>query len=296
MTLELTLLGTGSPSPLPYRGGSSYLLRYDDDYILVDCGPACVRRILEKGVPITKINTHLLTHLHYDHCVDYSYLILTRWDQGAGKIPELQVYGPKPIQRMTQQLFGRDGVWQPDLSARTEHPGSHYMYEARGGVLPRKWPDPQVTEVGPGSTIQNKHWRVTVAEVAHCQPQLICLAYRMEIAGKTIIFGGDTGYTPKLVQLAKGADVLIHMCHLVNGVVTDPRIVDCCGGHLDAARTAQEAGVKTLVLTHITEQVERPGMRERVIHEVCGVFKGGVIFAQDLLNVPLEPVSAESLR
>ena len=40
-------------------------------------------------------------------------LVLQRWDQGAARIPNLQVYGPPPIARMTEQLFGENGVYGP---------------------------------------------------------------------------------------------------------------------------------------------------------------------------------------
>ena len=46
MTVELHLLGTGTPTPLTHRAGSGYLLAVDDERILVDCGPGIVRRLL----------------------------------------------------------------------------------------------------------------------------------------------------------------------------------------------------------------------------------------------------------
>ena len=296
MSLALTLLGTGTPSPLLYRAGSSYLVMLDGEAILFDCGPACVQRLLKKGVP-PKCITHLfLTHLHYDHCVDYGYLVLNRWDQGIGKIPDLQVYGPPPLARMTDLLFSEDGVYGPDLAARARHPGGEFIYQMRGGTLPRKRPEPIVTEVAHDNIVEKEGWRVTVAEVVHTQPQLTCLAYRLDTPSGTIVFGGDTAPTPHLTTLAQDADVLIHMCHLINEVVTDPRITSCCSGHLDAARTARDAKVRTLVLVHITEQLERPGIRERILHEAGAVFDGHIIFGEDLLDIPLGPIEPEKLQ
>ena len=226
MSIHLTLLGTGTPTPLLHRAGSSYLVTLGEEILLFDCGPGCVRRLLEKGVSPTRITHLFLTHLHYDHCVDYGYLVLSRWDQGVGKMPELSVYGPPNTERMTQLLFGESGVFGPDLAARTEHPGSHFIYEKRGGVLPRERPNPVVTEVGDGGVVECPDWRVKVAEVVHCQPQLTCLAYRLEAYGRSIVFGGDTAPTAKLTELAAGADVLVHMCHFINEVVTDPRLTE----------------------------------------------------------------------
>ena len=296
MSIRLTLLGTGTPTPLLHRAGSSYLVTLGEETLLFDCGPSCVRRLLEKGVSPTHITHLFLTHLHYDHCVDYSYLVLSRWDQGVGKIPELSVYGPPNTERMTQLLFDESGVFGPDLAARTEHPGSHFIYEKRGGVLPRERPRPTVTEVADSTVVECTDWRIKVAEVIHCQPQLTCLAYRLEAHGHSIVFGGDTAPTAKLTQLAEGADVLVHMCHFINGVVTDSRLTNCCSGHLDAARTARDAQVSTLILVHLTEQVSRPGIRERLVYEAGQIFDGHIIFGEDLLDIPIDGIKAELIQ
>ncbi len=296
MSISLTLLGTGTPAPLMHRAGSSYLVRFGNEALLFDCGPGSVRRLLRKGVSPTEITGLFLTHLHYDHCVDYGYLVLNRWDQGNGKIPELDVVGPPPTARMTDLLFGEEGVFGPDLAARTLHPCSHAMYEARGGVLPRKRPEPKVTEVEDASVIEREGWHVVVAEVEHVQPQLSCLAYRLDTPEASIVFGGDTAPTDGLTQLAADADVLLHMCHMHNGVVTDPRLTSTCSGHRDAARTACDAEVQTLVLVHITEQLEQPGIRERVLHEAAEIFEGNIIFGEDLMEVPLGAIVADPIR
>ncbi|MDA0748983.1 MAG: MBL fold metallo-hydrolase [bacterium] len=295
MSLTLTLLGTGTPTPLAHRAGSSYLVTLDNRHLLIDCGPGAVRRLLDKGVRTRDIETLFLTHLHYDHCVDYGYLVLNRWDQGAGEIPELNVYGPPPLQHMTHLLFDEEGVYGPDLAARTRHPGSEFIFEKRGGILPRQRPTPRITEVEHGNVIEQDGWKLTVAEVVHCQPQLTCLAYRLDTAHGTIVFGGDSAPTPKLTKLAKGADVLLHMCHFLNNFEMDARITDCCSGHQDAARAAKDADVDTLVLVHITEQLEQPGIRERLIHQAAEIFSGNIIFAEDLLDIPVGKIAPEQI-
>ena len=44
---------------------------------------------------------------------------------------------------MTEALLGPEGAFGPDLAARTEHPGSHFIYEMRGGVMPRRRSSPK---------------------------------------------------------------------------------------------------------------------------------------------------------
>ncbi len=295
MSLRLTLLGTGTPTPSLERGGCSFLVEHNDAKILFDSGPATVRRLLSAGVPPTQITHVFLTHLHYDHCMDYGYLTLTRWDQGAGQIPELQIYGPAGTARMTHLLFSEEGVFQADLAGRTLHPGSHLIYEHRGGRLPRQRPGPIVREVSAGTVVEGESWQVEVAEMVHCQPYLQSVAYRFNGQEGSIVVTGDTAPNPQLVELARGADVLLHMCHFLNDVETDPRLTSSCSGHLDAARTAAEAGVEKLVLIHLTEQITRPGIRERMVAEASATFNGTVILGEDLMQIPIGAIRPEPI-
>ena len=285
--LRLRLIGTGTPAPRAERAGACCLLEAGANAFLVDCGPGSVRRLIEAGISSTSITHLFLTHLHYDHCMDYAYLALLRWDQGGGQAAELPVFGPAPLERMTQLLFKDDGVYGPDLRARIQHPCSQCVHQRRGGSLPRLSPRPQVTELADGSRIQINGWEVAAAEMLHVQPYLTTLAYRFAAGGLSIVFSADTAPNPRLTALAKGAEVLIHMCHFLNGVERDARLTASCSGHLDAARTAAEAGVKTLVLVHMAEHFDDPGTRERALDEAAGVFKGRIVWGEDLLDIPL---------
>ena len=60
-----------------------------------------------------------------------------------------------------------------------------------------------------------------------------------------------------------------------------------CGNHIDTAHVAQQAGVKTLVLTHMLEQIDQPGMRERIIREVGAIYDGTIIWGEDLMEIPV---------
>ncbi len=46
--------------------------------------------------------------------------------------------------RMTEPMFGEEGVDGPDIRARIPHQSSLFVFEERGGRLPRKRPTPQV--------------------------------------------------------------------------------------------------------------------------------------------------------
>lgn len=284
--MKITILGSGTPAPSLKRACSGYMIEVDDDVIIMDHGPDAHRRLLESGKRATDVTHAFFTHLHYDHFLDYGRLVLQRWDMGAGKIGELNAYGPAPLARITEQLFGDDGVYGPDLNARVEHRLSLDIYELRGGQLPRQKPAPNVRELEPNSTVDAGNWRVTVGEASHVQPYLQCYTYRLESKAGSMCYTGDSGgVSEDVIKTAKGCDVLIHMAHFETGTEPSPEYRQGCGSHLDVAEVAQRAGVETLVMSHVLEHIDRPGTRERLINEAAEVFKGEIIWAEDLLQI-----------
>jgi len=281
----LTLLGTGNPTPEARRAGPSFLVTLGEERLLFDCGPGCVQRLMQKDVSPTDVSHLFLTHLHFDHCVDYAYLVLSRWDQGAGRIPELKVYGPTYTVRMTDLLFEENGVFGPDIAARTQHPASESRHEARGGLLPRRRPEPIATGIEDGAAVEGGRWSVRAATVIHCEPYLASLAYRLDSEQQSVVFAGDAAPTGGLAELAEGADILVSGCHFLNGVHTDRRLPSCCSGHLDAARMARDAGVETLVLVHMPEPLAKPAIHKRILDETSQVFDGRIVIGEDLLDI-----------
>jgi ribonuclease BN (tRNA processing enzyme) len=294
--VTITLLGTGTPAPSLTRQSSGYLIDVGDDLIVWDHGPGAHQRLIESGRRSIDTTHAFFTHLHYDHCMEYGRLVLQRWDQGADRIPDLQVYGPPPLARMTEQLFGADGIYGPDIRARCEHRSSIDVFEARGGKLPRKRPAPRVTEIHAGSVVEGNGWKVTVGHAQHVQPYLECLALRLDTKEGSICYTGDSGPSDSIVELAKGCDILIHMNHYFSGTEPTPAYRAACGNHRDNAIIARRAGVKTLVLTHLLAQIDQPAIREQIVHEIQNVFEGKVIWGEDLMRLGLSGAAVAGIE
>jgi len=283
--MRIRLLGTGTPTPSLKRMSSGYLVETGSRKILFDFGPGAYHRLLQAGVKPVQVTDIFFTHLHYDHCLDYIRLLMTRWDQGAGRIPELNVYGPAHTAKMTDLVI--NGVFAPDLEARTELPMSQAVFVARGGTLPRAKPHPVVRELKSGDTVSAGDFSVKVHSVIHAQPILECFGYRLEAEGASFAYSGDAGACKAMEDLARNADVMVHMCHFISGTALNAEFEKRNGGHLEIARLAQAAGVKNLVASHITEQMDVPGVRERLIREMSEIFKGNLFFGEDLMEIPV---------
>lgn len=289
--MKIWLLGTGTPTPSLRRMCSGYIVEAGGDHIVFDHGFGAHHRLLELGLKATQVSHLFFTHLHYDHMGDYPRLVLTRWDQGGGRVSDLKVFGPPPLKQITERLFATDGAFGPDIRARTNDECSLDLYRARGGVGERKPPAPEVTEIGSSDVIEGEGWTISVAPVVHFAPWLTTYAYRLDHDGRSFVYSGDTGPTKSMVRLADSCDVLVHMCHHLSGTEHSPAFARSCTGHLELAHIAREAKVKTLVLTHITEQIDRPGIRERVIAEMAQIYQGNIIFGSDLLEIPISDVA-----
>ena len=293
--MRIRLLGTGTPTPSLKRMSSGYLVETGSRKILFDFGPGTYHRLMEAGVKPVEITDIFFTHLHYDHCLDYVRLLMTRWDQGAGRIPELNVYGPAHTARLTELIVGEDGIFGPDLAARTELPMSQAVFVARGGKLPRAKPRPVVRELKSYDSIDAGDFSVRARAVLHAQPILECLAYRLEAEGASFVYSGDAGPCKAMQELAQSCDVLVHMCHFISGTALNDEFDRRNMGHLELARLGAQADVRNLVASHITEQMDVPGVKERLIKEMTAIYGGNLFFGEDLMEIPVRPPAARKL-
>jgi ribonuclease BN (tRNA processing enzyme) len=105
------------------------------------------------------------------------------------------------------------------------------------------------------------------------------VAYRIENpAGIAVVLTGDTEPCDDLVELARAADVLISDSSLSG--------TEVLGGHMSAAQAgalAREAGVRTLILSHLAP--EKPAAD--LVAEARAAFPGQVVAAYDLLSMVL---------
>lgn len=269
--IEILFSGTGSPRPTMERANSGQLLRIGDRTILLDCGGGTTRRLLEAGVDLTAIDTLILTHLHSDHTLDYAEFMLGSWAMGRSA---MRVFGPAGTSRLHDLLLMQP--YREDIE-----------YRMSLGRSPAGMMDIEINEYGPGVVLDAPDLKVTSAEVVH---STLTYALRFESAGEVLVHSGDTCYCEALVDLASGADVLVHdVCMAPSPAFENnlafPNLYEHLKEHhatpAEAGRTAREAGVKKLVLTHFLL-----GARiEQTLEECRAEYDGEIIIGEDLLRV-----------
>ncbi len=286
--LRLVLLGTGNPTPRAHRAGQSIAVLSDDAGAIFDLGPGSAMNLFASPVDPLAIDQLFFTHHHFDHMADFGHFVMARWDQGAGAGDALTVYGPPPLRRIADLLFGPEGVYGPDLQARTRHPLSQRIHQLRGGPMPRTLPALDIRELDEGDAVACDRWTVTTGPARHVQPYLTSLSYRLQTPAASVVISGDTRPLPVLVDFARDADVLVHMAmDLQDEIDRWPEIATSCTGAAGAARIAAQANVKHLVLVHLDTTADHPDRQSAMLAEARAEFSGNITLGEDLLEIPV---------
>ena len=285
---KLVMLGTGA-GPNPRMPGRT---RYMTSHVMVsnavayvlDCGLGVTNQFASTGVPFTAVRSIFITHHHPDHNIEYGPFILIGWVQGLRN--SVRAFGPPPLKQMTEDFLraykATTDFWVEDLK-----------------VKPLVSPD--VHEVSkPGTVMQDENVKVTAAVVQH-PPVRPALAYRFDFHDRSITFSGDTAPIDAVARLAKGADVLVHEAMYVPALEAyvhdriakgSPIRFDDYMAHMrvdhssveDVGRIANEAGVQTLVLSHLTPGID--GIQdERWLDLAAKQFRGEIVVARDLMVI-----------
>ncbi len=290
MHMKITLLGTGSPEPNVRRASSGYLVTIGNDNILLDCGGGVFDRLLQSGHTPSDITHLFFSHLHSDHMMDYARLIHAQWDESAdenGRLP-VNVFGPSPIKQINETLFGREGVFASDLRARTEHTASQEVWIARGGSVPRAWPAPDITEIDPSFRYASPNgWILTSCRVPHAQPQLECMAFRIDYEGKSFVYSGDAALCDELEALATDCDVLLHWCYRQHGDQRSPTIEKSAPDPVQIAQLATRIRASKLYLTHLRNNMDTEEAHREIRAHLTNHFTGDADIAQDLMTIEL---------
>lgn len=271
----LTLLGTGSPLPDPHRAGPATLVQVGGLNLLFDCGRGVLMRLAAADVAPAGLHTQFLTHLHSDHTTDLNDVITTRWVTSLDPTP-LPVIGPSGTQGFVDRTLD---MLREDISYRI----AHHADLDRG-------PEVDVTEVTDGEVplpiLAAAGVTVITAPTDH-RPVAPTVGYRVTHDGASVVIAGDTVPCDGLERLAAGADVYVQTVIRDDVIRRIPvqRLQDVCDYHstvIQAAQTAERAGVGTLVLTHMVPAPPPGGAQEWV--DIAAKHFGGTVLAPDDLT------------
>ena len=286
---QVITLGTAAgPLARPGHSQPATLLRWSKGVILVDAGDGAAEQVVKAGTPFGAIDTIVLTHLHADHTGGLFAFIAMRYQLN---LPPFAVYGPPGTARLVRGLTDALGPLS-DIRLGT---GSPFRNPAMGVV---------VHEIGDGDTLTLKGVAIKVAANSHFQagranpdPAVAqSLSLRFELPGRSVVITGDTGPSQAVVNLAKGADLLVSEIIQPEAALAEvasfyPEVAKALKGpllahfveeHLTAkelGKLAAAAAVKRVVITH---QALALGGAGKALSEIKASYRGPVVIAKDL--------------
>ncbi|MFO7662390.1 MAG: ribonuclease Z [Chloroflexota bacterium] len=280
---EVVFLGTSSSAPTVTRGLAGHMVLHRHYRFLLDCGEGTQRQILKSGLGFKRLDTVLLTHGHLDHILGLAGLVstLTRWEN----MDRIDIYGGRGTLTRVHDLLFRvvfAGHKPPiDVQLHATRPGdvicaddkftltafnvSHRGPDNLGYCFEEKPHRPFLADkaealgvpFGPERTQLVRGQAIRLADGRLIQPDDVL---GEELAGTKYVHIGDVGRTDNLYEIVRNADALV-----MEATYTEEEgemALDF--GHMTAAKAAlmaRDAGVKHLILTHISRRYSERDIR-----------------------------------
>lgn len=302
MSLQIVFLGTGGSVPTPKRSLASFLIKREDEQLMFDCGEGVQRQMIKARGGFHKKMKIFITHMHGDHILGLPGLLQTMALLDRSK--KLDVYGPSGTKafleciKITVQFaltfpveiheiekagtvcdereYTVQAVWAdhviPSLAyafAEKDRPGRFYPEKAKALGVPE----------GPAWSRLQQGIRVRLSDGRTVKPEQVMGKRR---AGRRIVYTGDTRPFKGLVRFAAGADLLVHDATL-DDELSDRAEEDGHSTPAQAAECAKNAGVKQLILTHISARYKDT---HRLLEQARKTFKKTAV-AEDFMTVEM---------
>jgi ribonuclease Z len=280
--LKVTLLGTGTPIPLPDRFGPSILIEAGGEKLLFDVGRGAPVRLWQLHIPLRDVSAVFFTHLHSDHVSGFPDLWLTGMlpPMFARRTEPMHVYGPAGTRAMMTNL---EKAYEWDIRIRV---ADESVPPAAARIV--------AADIEQGVVYVRNGVKVTAFVVDHGELIKPALGYRIDYAGHAVVLSGDTRFSENLIRFAAGADVLFHEV-----AVTRPETLQ----RSEAARriighhtTPERAGVvfdrvkpRLAVYTHIALLATEPDIPPPTVADIVTAtrttYSGRFEIGEDLMSV-----------
>ena len=308
MTLTLTFLGTGAAIPSLDRNVASLALAREGETLLFDCGEGTQRQMMRYGVSFA-VRDVFFTHFHADHLLGLTGLVRTLGLQD--RTDPLRLYGPRGARRVLEhalavgiernkfpvqieELAPGDRVSRQDydvVAVEADHRAPTLAYVLVEHTRLGRFQPERVRELGvPEGPLWGRLHRgetVDLPDGRRVGPTDLVGPPR---PGRKVVISGDTRPSPVIGAAAAGADLLVHEATFS---AEESEKADLTGHSTaaDAAGIAREAGVRRLILTHISARYTREA--PELLAEAQAIFPASMVARDGLIvDVPFPDAEA----
>lgn len=301
--MKLIFLGTSGSIPTIKRGLPAIALKRERELLLFDCAESTQRQMAHARISPMKLDAIFITHLHGDHFLGLVGLVQTL--SLMDRTRPLEVYCPEgergriesylqiPHYTLTFDVRVRELKAGEELrrqgyrilTSNVDHPVPALAYALVEDERPERFYPEKATalgvKAGPDFSRLKAGQSVKLRDGRTVKPAQVLGPPR---PGRKIVYTGDTRPSEHIVELARGADVLIHDCTLADELA-EKAAENSHSTPREAAEVAKRAGVKQLVLIHMSPRYEDDSV---LLEQAKKIFPNTVV-ARDfmVLEVPL---------
>jgi ribonuclease Z len=315
--VQVTFLGTSSGVPTRARNVSAVALRLPQrsELWLFDCGEGTQHQFLRSDLRLSQLRRVFVTHMHGDHVFGLPGLLASLGL--AGSSSGVDLYGPDPLEAYLQGVLrtsstrigyplavhrvkeaaeaGTLVLEDDDILVRATpltHRVPAYAYRIEQKPRAGRFDVDQAKALkippGPIYAALKRGETVTLEDSRRIDGRTLCGPDR---PGVSVVYCTDTVFSEAAVELARGADLLIHEATFAHSEA-EMAFQRQHSTSTMAAQTAAEAGVKQLVLTHLSPRYA-PGnaiTADDLLAEAQAIFPETTL-AKDFLTLEVNPTN-----
>jgi ribonuclease BN (tRNA processing enzyme) len=187
--MNVTVLGSGDAFATAGRSQSGYLVRVGGTCVLMDAGPDLLGSMKRKKLAPADLDVIAISHLHGDHYGGIPFLMLEYlYESRPDRI--IHFVGPRNLESRCWRMMK---LAYPRFNVGVIRPWLHFI------------------EIEPHQEVRAGKARISAIRSPHMETD-ISLSLKLRIAGRTIVYSGDSGWNEELVSFAEGADLFICEC------------------------------------------------------------------------------------
>ena len=273
--IKVTILGSGTPRVNIDRFSQSILVEHKNDKFLFDAGRGALLRLNQSRILPNEIENIFFTHLHSDHILGFSDILMTGWVYHRKK--PLNIFGPPGTINFVDSTIKS---FEEDIKVRSLPPESLNVENLNSNI----------EIIYDGFTYKKNGLSIETFAVKH-EPFTYAFGFKIFNSKYCMVISGDTTYSEQVIEKTKNCDLLIHeIAHASEHTLEKyPKAKGVISYHTDASQVSKIINTVKPRLTILNHVLSLDGSSdEQILNEIKKNTNHKVLIAKDLMTIDLK--------